>query len=1129
MPSTPPARRPRRRRKALAAVLLAIVALVAALPWLAGSGLGRSRISAGINRAFAPGRLEFASIRLSWFAPTRLEGYALLDPSGRRVASGPSAVIDRSFGRLLLGGRGPITLTLDGAALEVERSPGGSIDLVEALRGLFETPDPDRDLVVKIARGTLRFRDASLAGPITADALYLALRIAPSPHPISWDLRLAQRDDAELVIQGDFDRWHARGGPAAKPELQVGIQARRWPFAVGSAGIKGTGRLDGSADLARKRGRWKLSGDARLLALSVLGPTLAGDALALDRLDAGWNLAEGDEGWSIRRLAVTSPFGEIKAEGQLAGLSGAGKQRVEGRLDLAAIARQLPRALRLRDGLTVDRGSARLTVDIEAGPGRSTYDVEARLADLAARDRDRPFSLRDPATLTARLIRDRGGDSRVERLALKSSFLDATASGRLGDGVTLVGTLDLAALRRQVGDWVDLGKLDLAGRAEVAGTYQVRPDGTGAARPEGATDAVVRAAPPLYEGSLTATIRDLRVEGVGPSPIRADSVSLELAGHGQAEVSGLPGGYRRLGLAVFPSSRSNGVKLILSPRPRSTGVTLSAWGPSPSPRIARMVSAQVEGDWSPEARAFSFGMAEVRLARQPDDPPGPMLALLARGRLDLAAGVLALDPLRADVPTAFAIAPEGVRVSGIGQGLASLKIDGGLTGDLAAFGLEGRWSAIAAARGDVDGVQVSARVAADPSPGSTATVKAGRPTSLAVRAHYSPEGDRVDLHEFTVLTAFGTLDASGKVEDPGRARRVDLRGTVAPDFAAITALLARRVEPGARVEGAPRKFRASGTIGEGRNGLDGLDAEVGFDLALADVYGMRFGPSAIILRADRGRLRFEPISTTLNEGHVRLEPEIDLEDPAGPTLRLAKNSTIRDARINDEVSRRVLAYVAPILDRATRASGRVSVDLDHAEFPIGPGRGRQARVEGAVVFEDVQFAPGPLANDLLGAIGRRDASIKLDRPVTLTVADGRINQRGLAIPIGDLTRIELAGWVDFDRNLSLTATLPVTPAMLGNNEFLADIAAGTQVRVPITGTLDRPNIDRDALAANLGELGKSLLTRGATRGAVELLMRLGRPKDPNAPPPPTPEERKALRLERKAEKKALRQGMPPGP
>ena len=191
----------------------------------------------------------------------------------------------------------------------------------------------------------------------------------------------------------------------------------------------------------------------------------------------------------------------------------------------------------------------------------------------------------------------------------------------------------------------------------------------------------------------------------------------------------------------------------------------------------------------------------------------------------------------------------------------------------------------------------------------------------------------------------------------------------------------------------------------------------------------------------------------------------------------------------------------------------MSVDLDHAEFPIGPGRGRQAKVEGAVVFEDVEFAPGPLANDLLGAIGRRDASLKLDRPVTLTIADGRVNQRGMAIPIGDLTRIELAGWVDFDRNLALTATLPVTPAMLGNNPLLTDIAAGTQVRLPITGTLDRPVIDRDALDGQPPGAGQVAADPGGDPGRDGTPDAAGPAPRPRRPAPArpgsTPEERKA--------------------
>ena len=1168
MTNPPPVRRLRRWWKALAAASVLALAVLAALPWLLSTGPARSRIAARINRRVAPGRLAFEGLRLSWFGPTRLSGVTLFDPKGETVATVPSAVFDQSLGQILLGRQGPSELTLDDAVLEVERSADGSINLARALQTLIASPNPKLDLTVRIGHGSLRYRDPFLAEPSTAEALDLTLRIAPAPYPITWSLKLGQ-GDAALEVQGDFDRWLSKGGPPKTPELQIGVVGRRWPFVAKTAGIDATGRLDGSLDFARKRGRWVLSGDARLLGLHARGKPLSGDTLTFDRLEAGWDLAEGEAGWSIRRLSVKSPVGDLKAEGQITGAAGMGRQRIEGRIDLAEVARQLPHALRLREGLTVDRGSARLTVDIETVSDKATYDIEAKVSDLAARDHDRALTLRDPATFKAHVIRD-GEASSLDRFEVKSTFLEASARGRLVDGVALEATFDLDKLRGQLGDWVDLGGLELAGRGSVTGTYRLLPAGSpknlsnpgnsGVAwlPPEGiavnrseariafqagAADRpdIPPGSSPRFENALKATFRNLKIGGGWLLPGSEETLQVRL--DGLAESSGWPLNWDHFDARVGRENAWARVQLESKDRSVAVNAYVSRLPLPAASQLDRDVF--LKGDWSSENRSLMIRLVRFEVGSKwnggsAPPPPDSYLEVTARGRLDLSTGELVLEAIPGASPITIAPGTDGIRVSGIGRGLSDLRVDGSLIGDALAIEtriskwtgrspleLSGRWSAIATARGDADGVQVSGKLGLDEPNG--ANPKPNRPTSLAVRAHYSPGLDRLDLSEFTASTAYGTLDASGRLEDPTGERRVDLKGTLAPDFAAINAVLVSKIEPGAKVEGRPRSFRASGTLGgDPSGGWKGLDAEGGFDLTGADVYGMKFGPSPVLLRAKNGKLAFDPISTTLNEGHVRLEPEIDLDAPGGPTLRLAKNSAIREARINDEVSKRVLAYVAPVLDQATRASGLVSVDLDHAEFPLGPGRGRQAKVEGAVVFENVEFAPGPLANEILSVVGRRDLTVKLDQPVTLTIADGRINQRGMAIPIGDLTRIELAGWVDFDRKLALTATLPVTAAMLGNNPLLSDIASGVRVSLPIGGTLDHPAIDQDAFKASLQELSKTLLTRGATRGAMELLMRMTRPKDPNAPPPPprlTPEERKAQRQE----KKAIRRGEVPPP
>ena len=243
-------------------------------------------------------------------------------------------------------------------------------------------------------------------------------------------------------------------------------------------------------------------------------------------------------------------------------------------------------------------------------------------------------------------------------------------------------------------------------------------------------------------------------------------------------------------------------------------------------------------------------------------------------------------------------------------------------------------------------------------------------------------------------------------------------------------------------------------------------------------------------------------------------------------MTFGPESTLKDLSINDEVSRRVLSFVAPVLDRATRVNGRVSASIDEASIPLGGGDG--LKVEGGVVFQDVKFTPGPFLDPLLGLIGRTDRpGLRLNAPVELSIADRRVYQTGLELPIGKLTTIGLEGWVDFDRNLNLVATVPVLPPGLSDRPLLQDVAGGVKIRVPIRGTIENPVVDKEAFNLGMKSTGQEVLGKGLTRGAAALLERLTRPRDPNAPLPSprlTPRERRERRLEKREENR--RGGVP---
>lgn len=1102
MPALPPNPRSRRSRRrpvliGVGVVLAVLLVSFILLPVVVRTAWMRGQILTRINAALAPGRLAVDRFEVSWTGPTRLISFDLIAPDGARVAEAPVAELNRSLGDLLLGRGASTVLLLDHAAVAIKRGADGRLDLVDALQTVIAHPDPTRDLTVRITHGSLVVRGDNLAEPIEAQTADLDLHIPPSPQAMTWHLTLGHEGGGEVVARGEMNRWTARNQDPGRANIQLDIEAKRWPVRVQTEGITASGQLDGSIELTRQSERWQSGGDLRFADGSLSGKQLAGDTLTPGLVALVWNGKQTSGGWVIQRLTLDAPLGSFRAEGGLDANLGLGfgststaAPRVEGRLDLAALAQQIPHALRLRPGLVVEAGTARFLIESPA-TDRTLIRSEATIADLAARDGDRRLTLRDPATFTAEVVRS-GPDFAIRKLFARTAFGSAAASGRLDD-LTLTGSADLGALRRQVADWIDIGQLDGSGRADLTGSYRVVDH--------------------QFIARLAVQGHDLRLAGVTAGPIERPLATLDLTVTGQPGASQWPDAWDMALVSVAASGASGRVEL--RPTGESVGVTARFASDLAGLDPTQRVEVSLDGSWTGSRRRLACDRVAARVL-VPDAPP--RFEVAARGEYDGSAGSIRFDPIPGPGSTSgpIRLAPAGLRVTGLGGDLATLRVEGGFEGDMpTASSPTEHWSARVFATGDEAGFRFGTRASTDAStgPGVGSVQFAGR---------YDRAEDRVALLELEGRSSFGVLTGTGGMTDLAGSRRFDLQGQVKPDYAAITAWLASAVEPGAKINGGSRPFRLAGVLG-GPDPLGSVVGEVGFDLIQADIYGMKLGPAPVVVRAKDGQILVDPISTTLNEGHIRLEPEIVPRDATGaPVFRLGKNSSIREAQINDEVSRRVLAFVAPILEGTTRASGRVSVDLDRAEFPLTSGRSKAVQVDGQVVFADVAFAPGDLANDLLGAIGRRDAVLRLDQPVTLTIADGRINQRGLAVPIGGLTRIEVAGWVDFDKNLALTASVPVTSAMLGNNPLLSDIAAGTMVRLPISGTLNRPTIDQEAFANNMKEMGKSLLTRGATRGALELLMRIGRPAQsaPDAPPPLSPAERKALRQERKANRNA---------
>ncbi|NCA11835.1 hypothetical protein EBR56_08525, partial [bacterium] len=176
----------------------------------------------------------------------------------------------------------------------------------------------------------------------------------------------------------------------------------------------------------------------------------------------------------------------------------------------------------------------------------------------------------------------------------------------------------------------------------------------------------------------------------------------------------------------------------------------------------------------------------------------------------------------------------------------------------------------------------------------------------------------------------------------------------------------------------------------GRFRLEGLEADIVFDTDRTS------NLTGLLLPAERSggggtsgprrslvRMRFEIDDAIARvAGPWAAEPwESDPTDIKGGLAPLADGSAsawtiekvqlLREAKLEANVAQGVLAYIAPVLADATRTSGRFSLQLDNATFPVGAPEA--ARLAGVLSMHAVDVGPGPLTTRILDSLpGRLD-------------------------------------------------------------------------------------------------------------------------------------------------------------
>ena len=161
--------------------------------------------------------------------------------------------------------------------------------------------------------------------------------------------------------------------------------------------------------------------------------------------------------------------------------------------------------------------------------------------------------------------------------------------------------------------------------------------------------------------------------------------------------------------------------------------------------------------------------------------------------------------------------------------------------------------------------------------------------------------------------------------------------------------------------------------------------------------------------------------------------------------------------INKDVGKYILSRINPMLGQVTQMPGRINVETDDISLPLGPEIKTSGHGRVMVDLSNLQVEPaGPLGDLLyLTGLARAGQYVMSVQKTTVSLGNGRITCDKFVMRVADFDFI-YRGWVDFDDNVNMVVSIPLTPNLLekihipglpgGKHDF-----KGLRVDIPIKG------------------------------------------------------------------------------
>ncbi|MBN2180896.1 MAG: hypothetical protein JW715_03195 [Sedimentisphaerales bacterium] len=279
------------------------------------------------------------------------------------------------------------------------------------------------------------------------------------------------------------------------------------------------------------------------------------------------------------------------------------------------------------------------------------------------------------------------------------------------------------------------------------------------------------------------------------------------------------------------------------------------------------------------------------------------------------------------------------------------------------------------------------------------------------------------------------------------------------DWSALNAIAGSYLPENLVIEGKRKdtiNFTSEYPTDEPNQLMPNLKSNAALGFQKAEYKGLNFGPTNVNIDVNNGLLNIAQFETIVNEGQFNFGAQADFKVQPTVFKTPAPMHIIKDIKINDQVTKKLLKYINPIFADAANVNGIANLNCEKLSIPLSDEAKNKAEIVGIFSVDQLRLETSDVLGQILTVLGGSPRGTVITiHPTRFELRNGFLRYDNMQMDIGD-NPVNFTGIIGLDKSLDMSVTLPYTSE--GKTIRIGNTSA-RRITLKFTGTVDNPKLD----------------------------------------------------------------------